>query len=114
MGNHFQQPTSHLTTSLAMKLNVILFALVCFGLLALALAHDGEDQSGNKNDDKNDWDWDRCDDKEDDHERKEECYWKCVKVCPMKHTTSTTTDACPHETTSTKKPCATSTSRDCP
>merc|ERR1711879_919046 len=124
MGNHFQQPTSHLSTIPAMKLNVILFALVCFGLLALALAHDGEEHSGNKNDDKNDWDWDRCDDKEDEHERKEECYWKCVKVCPkkhhstttakhttttpkettttMKHTTSTTTDACPHETTTTR------------
>merc|ERR1711879_539664 len=128
MGNHFQQPTSHLSTIPAMKLNVILFALVCFGLLALALAHDGEEHSGNKNDDKNDWDWDRCDDKEDEHERKEECYWKCVKVCPkkhhstttakhttttMKHTTSTTTDACPHETTSTRKH-TTSTSRDCP
>jgi hypothetical protein len=78
-----------------MKLNVILFALVCLGLLSLALAHDGEspprsstntlphpnqlcadlfsagqDLGGKKDDDKQkDWDWnDWKDDDKDDHD----------------------------------------------
>ncbi|ELR14691.1 uncharacterized protein ACA1_022190 [Acanthamoeba castellanii str. Neff] len=75
-----------------MKLNVILFALVCLGLLALALAHDGQDLGGKRADDKQkDWDWNdwKGDDKDDhdcndDGDEKEEgkCFWKCVKVCP--------------------------------
>jgi hypothetical protein len=116
-----------------MKLKMILFALVCLGLLALALAHDGEcphpthqgcssamlnntkhlasawkgvDHSKNENQD-HDWDWEVDKDqdcqKDDDDKELGQCYWKCVKVCHKKD-----------HTTSTTRKHTTSTTKDCP
>merc|ERR1712071_598988 len=95
-----------------MKLSSILFAFVCLGLLALALAH-ADDDHNNKSDNKDrDWDWDWKNDKDsdcdEDNHKEDKCYWKCVKECPKKptstrkhYTTSTATKECPRETTST-------------
>merc|ERR1712183_133303 len=89
---------SNSITNNNMKLNVILFALVCLGVLALALAHDGQDNGG----DKKDWnDNDGCND-DDDEKEEGKCFWKCVKVCHKKKPHTTTTKDCPKETTTTK------------
>jgi hypothetical protein len=119
-----------------MKLNMILFALVCLGLLALALAHDGEcapaqptkggssvvlvlnictrigctgEDHSSKNDHKaRDWDWedDKDQDCKEDDDDKEE--GQCYWKCvKVCHKKN-------HHTTSTTRKHTTSTTKECP